>query len=140
MPNDAKLGLVLGIGLVIAVGVVFFREEAQPHPGATAPATAAAPAKPAALTAPNAVADNKLKDVPARPAALPATPTARRHTVEEGDTLSSLAERYLGDGDRAHDIFEANRKVLTSPDELPVGTELLIPTEAQPADSDSANP
>jgi hypothetical protein len=34
MPNDAKLGLVLGVGLVIAVGVVFFRRDlatAQPN-------------------------------------------------------------------------------------------------------------
>lgn len=27
MPNDAKLGLVVGVGLVIAVAVVFFRRD-----------------------------------------------------------------------------------------------------------------
>lgn len=27
MPNDAKLGLVVGVGLVIAVAVIFFRKE-----------------------------------------------------------------------------------------------------------------
>jgi hypothetical protein len=27
MPNDAKLGLVVGVGLVIAVAVVFFRKD-----------------------------------------------------------------------------------------------------------------
>ena len=27
MPNDAKLGLVLGIGLVVVIGMVFFRTE-----------------------------------------------------------------------------------------------------------------
>jgi hypothetical protein len=30
MPNDAKLGLVLGIGLTIAIGVVFFHREPAP--------------------------------------------------------------------------------------------------------------
>jgi len=30
MPNDAKLGLVIGLGLVIAVAVVYFRSE-QAH-------------------------------------------------------------------------------------------------------------
>jgi len=46
MPNDAKLGLVVGVGLVIAVAVVFFRKEA-PEPPAGEPA-AAAIAKPIA--------------------------------------------------------------------------------------------
>jgi hypothetical protein len=27
MPNDAKLGMVVGVGLVIAVAVIFFRKE-----------------------------------------------------------------------------------------------------------------
>ena len=27
MPNDAKLGLVVGVGLVITVAVVFFRKD-----------------------------------------------------------------------------------------------------------------
>src|SRR5438309_782901 len=40
MPNDAKLGLVVGVGLVIAVAVLFFRKEAPPD----APAGEAAPA------------------------------------------------------------------------------------------------
>jgi hypothetical protein len=32
MPNDAKLGLVCGVGLVIAVGVIFYRKDAAPRP------------------------------------------------------------------------------------------------------------
>jgi len=41
MPNDAKLGLVLGVGLVIAVAVVFTRKDAAAtasHGGENAPA------------------------------------------------------------------------------------------------------
>jgi hypothetical protein len=37
MPNDAKLGLLLGVGLVIAIGVVFFRKDG-PVGGDSAPA------------------------------------------------------------------------------------------------------
>jgi hypothetical protein len=48
MPNDAKLGLVLGIGLVIAIGVVFFRKE----PSAGAPSVDAAPAAVTPVRAP----------------------------------------------------------------------------------------
>lgn len=34
MPNDAKLGLVLGMGLVVLIGLVFFRKDSLPiHAG-----------------------------------------------------------------------------------------------------------
>ena len=36
MPNDAKLGLVVGVGLVLAVAVVFFRKE-SPSPRVSLP-------------------------------------------------------------------------------------------------------
>ena len=40
MPNDAKLGMVLGIGLVMLIGMVFFRADppargGDPHPTAS---------------------------------------------------------------------------------------------------------
>jgi hypothetical protein len=38
MPNDAKLGLVLGIGLVVVIGMVFFRTD-PPASGANPPPT-----------------------------------------------------------------------------------------------------
>lgn len=31
MPNDAKLGLVIGVGIVIALGVLHYRSEPQPR-------------------------------------------------------------------------------------------------------------
>ncbi len=37
MPNDAKLGLVLGVSLVIAVAVIFFRKELPGNARATDP-------------------------------------------------------------------------------------------------------
>jgi hypothetical protein len=45
MTNDAKLGLVVGIGVVILIAIVFFRKEAVPAALAPAPVqTAKAPA------------------------------------------------------------------------------------------------
>jgi len=34
MPNDAKLGLVIGLAVVIAIGVVFYRKEPANSPAA----------------------------------------------------------------------------------------------------------
>lgn len=60
------------------------------------------------------------------------TDEARRtHTIVDGDTLFYLAEKYLGDGERYLQIYEANRDVLTDPDLLVLGAVLRIP----PADS-----
>lgn len=39
MPNDAKLGLIFGIGLVVLIGVVFFRKDGgAPSPAVLVPA------------------------------------------------------------------------------------------------------
>lgn len=53
--------------------------------------------------------------------------TNYRHRLRDGDTLARLARRYLGKESRADEIFQANRKVLTSPDVLPIGIEIEIP-------------
>jgi nucleoid-associated protein YgaU len=51
----------------------------------------------------------------------------RLHTVEKGDTLSEIAQEKLGDASRWKDIFEANRPMLTDPDEIYPGQVLRIP-------------
>jgi len=51
-----------------------------------------------------------------------------RHRVQPGETLSALADRYLGSSSRFLDLFEANRDLLKSPDNLIVGMEIRIPT------------
>lgn len=42
MTNDAKLGLVVGIGLVILIAIVFFRKDTPVARAAPTPATVAA--------------------------------------------------------------------------------------------------
>lgn len=51
----------------------------------------------------------------------------RHHIIHDGDTLASLAQRYLGSADRADEIFQANRDVLTAPELLPIGVEIVLP-------------
>lgn len=52
---------------------------------------------------------------------------AKTHRIVDGDTLESLAVRYLGSADRANELFEANRDILTNPKLLPIDAELKIP-------------
>ncbi|MBX9792163.1 MAG: LysM peptidoglycan-binding domain-containing protein [Pirellulales bacterium] len=56
----------------------------------------------------------------------------RTHRIVDGDTLSGLATRYLGRADRFGEIYEANRDVLRSPDVLPLGAILKIPSAEEP--------
>jgi len=55
----------------------------------------------------------------------------KRHTIHDGDTLPLLAERYLDDPERADEILLANRSVLTDPEVLPIGVEIIIPPRNQ---------
>jgi nucleoid-associated protein YgaU len=129
MPNDAKLGLVVGVGLVIAVAVLFFRKD-TPYGTPNGDPAPAGIVRPFPLPQPSSAAG---RIAPARPTALTTEPSSpaiggvRRHTVREGDTLFTLARRYYGDAERFGAIYQANRDVLRVPDPLPVGADLVIP-------------
>lgn len=49
------------------------------------------------------------------------------HTVERGETLATIAERYLGRASKDMAIFEANRDRMNDPDQIWPGQQLLIP-------------
>jgi len=53
------------------------------------------------------------------------------YVVRSGDTLSELAQRFLGSTARYRELFEANRDVLANPDVLPAGTILQVPADAK---------
>jgi nucleoid-associated protein YgaU len=61
------------------------------------------------------------------------------HKVADGDTLTELAKRYLGNAGRWSELYDYNRDVLTNPDLLPIGAELRIPVAPfRPGESDPA--
>jgi nucleoid-associated protein YgaU len=135
MPNDAKLGLIVGVGVVILVAVVFFRRDAEPGQG-TDPVPASMRGNtgtPRELYRPvKASTSSRPKEAPAEPAA------DKQHIVKEGETLFSLAEQYLGSKDRFVDLYQVNRTRIHAPDELAPGTVLLIPGSTEPAKSEDA--
>ncbi|MDP4879440.1 MAG: LysM peptidoglycan-binding domain-containing protein, partial [Opitutales bacterium] len=61
----------------------------------------------------------------------PATPNPasvpRTHTVQSGDTLSTISSRYYGTPSRWIDIYQANRDRLRSENALKVGQVIRIP-------------
>ena len=123
MPGDAKLGLVVGVGLVILVAVLFRRDGSLFLPAspkaAVAPAGAGSvPGRPPVLV--------PAQSAGARQATLSAL-SGRVHRVKEGETLAGLAERYYGDGSQSDLLLEANRDQLSGPERLPAGMVLLVP-------------
>ena len=61
-------------------------------------------------------------------AAAPASPAqARSHTVQKGETLSHIAQKYYGKASEYKKIFEANRDQIKDPDKIREGMKLQIP-------------
>ena len=57
-------------------------------------------------------------------------PAPKVHEVQSGDTLSSIAKQHYGDANAYQRIFEANRPMLSDPDEIYPGQVLIIPEKA----------
>ena len=67
--------------------------------------------------------------------------SARTHKIVDGDTMATLAERYLGDAERSLELYEVNRDLLPNPEVLPIGLELKIPPrQAEAASSPNLMP
>ncbi len=61
-------------------------------------------------------------------AAAEGSTTARKYTVQPGDTLSKIAKEFYGNANEYNRIFEANRDKLENPDKIRAGQELVIPS------------
>ena len=49
------------------------------------------------------------------------------YTVQSGDSLGAIAQRFYGDAAFYTSIFDANRQILSSPDRVRAGQRLSIP-------------
>ena len=52
----------------------------------------------------------------------------RTITVQAGDSLSKIAKRELGDADKWHAIYDANRDKIKNPDLIQPGQVLTLPS------------
>ena len=57
--------------------------------------------------------------------ALPST--AMMHVIQDGETLSDIAQDYLGSPHMWIDVWNANKSRITNPDRLKVGVSIVIP-------------
>ncbi|MDR2432676.1 MAG: LysM peptidoglycan-binding domain-containing protein [Puniceicoccales bacterium] len=58
----------------------------------------------------------------------PQSETITIHTVEDGETLSSISNKYYGTSNAWQKIFEANSVTLKNPKNLRIGQQLIIPS------------
>lgn len=76
------------------------------------------------------IADELKVEVP-KAAAAPASraPKVEFYTVEKGDTLSGIAERYYGKASDYPRIFKANQGIIEDPDLIFPGQKIRIPLD-----------
>lgn len=51
------------------------------------------------------------------------------YVIEKGNTLWAIADKFLGNGSRYTEIFEANREVIKDPDLIYPGQKIRIPLD-----------
>lgn len=74
----------------------------------------------------NAAAQPAPQEAPAE--VPPEAPAAQTYTVQEGDSLWAIAERFYGDGSQWNRIAEANREQVPDPNLIQPGQVLTIPS------------
>jgi LysM repeat protein len=79
---------------------------------------------PAAKSA--AVAQEKRKQPAAAP---PKAAGTQEYTIQSGDTLALIAQKYYGDVKKWTRIFEANKQTLKTPNFIFVGQKIIIPLD-----------
>jgi nucleoid-associated protein YgaU len=122
MTNDAKLGLVVGVCLVIGTAVVFFRRDLVPERSDGVEAMATSAGAPRAQYARTFTPPPPTAPVRAMP-----VHKGQNHTVKHGESLYSLAQQYYGDGKKYTEIYKVNRRLVNNPDYVAPGTVLFIP-------------
>ncbi len=156
MQRDLKIGLILGLTLVITAvlwlatrpslspqdeipdlpEIITQQQNVTPQKSA-APQQSVAPPEPVVTNEPKPE-DNQSPAVAAAP---PPTPlpdlsqyeqtekikTQKFHIVQSGETLSKISSQYYGSAGKWQKILEANRQTIKDANKLTPGMKLIIP-------------
>jgi 5'-nucleotidase len=119
MPPRALIRAFVGAALCLSVGLGSACIGGQPaeQPTSTEAALTVTPLLPPRVPSPSP-----------SPSPSPANGPEQLHTVEAGDTLASLAQKYYGDATVWRKIFDANKGAIgENPDNIKIGMQLKIP-------------
>lgn len=100
--------------------------EAKPTPEAQ-PSQPSPSAQPTPEAQPSSSTQSAPEAQPAPKAQPSPAPNRKTYTVQDGDTLSGIAQRAYGNASAWPKIFEANQNVLGNPDVIFPGTEIVLP-------------
>ena len=134
MPKDLKIGMILGLVVVIAAAV-WLATRPSLSTKARIGQIDTAEGLYGTVTSPNTVpggsehADDHQSEtvdltVYERPEKIK---TQRFHIVHPGETLSSIARQYYGSPGKWQKIYQANQETVKNPNKLIPGTKLIIP-------------
>ena len=117
---------ILGSALLSAACFGGGQQAAQATPTGGTAVTTGSPspaASPPAAKPPGGLPSPAASPSPARPSGSEET-----YTVEVGDTLGTIAQKFYGDQTQWRRIYEANRSAIgDNPDAIAVGTQIRIP-------------
>ena len=125
-----KMIKYLTIAAVLLSGSLFLtgckkKKPKTAGPTVIKPVKSIGPVRPAPVTRPVVRVTDK-PGPPDRGIGRPVAPTkATTYTIKKGDTLWSIAKKYLGDGQRWRDIVAANPGLV--PAKLRVGQKITLP-------------
>jgi nucleoid-associated protein YgaU len=109
------------------------------QPRASDTQQSATPQPPASLVLGGSL--NSAAQTPGRPAQTQRLANAKTHVLKAGETLSAIAQRYLGSANRWPEIARTNN--LSDPSRVPIGTRLVIslaPVQTTRATTSPAQP
>jgi len=131
MPKDYKIGMLVGLVLVIGAGLTL-----SLHPSLTIKASIAGPGN--AGAEPGHIEQPGITPSPAN--SLPITAETKGeqkevkiiegpkyHTVRNGETLSGISYQYYGTENKWQKILDANKDAIKDVKNLKPGTRLVIP-------------
>jgi nucleoid-associated protein YgaU len=130
MSTDVKLAILAGVGLISVFALVSYKKDMSARrllgEGETAASTSFPGANRGLSRAGQFLPTPTITDKAGK-----RSPQGRQdgyhYRLHAGDTLTGLAQRFYGDGDRFVDILNANRALISTPNQLPQGTEIVIP-------------